>query len=105
MNLNENRRVRNPEYIDVQSGWDYLRKVARLVWQGDAVHVRVNGETKKGYFLALTALLIARLGQRPAFLTYVISRATFPRPKARCGTWPSHCYFEFPIAYIATVRP
>ena len=83
MNLNENRRVRNPEYIDVQSGWDYLRKVARLVWQGYAVHVRVNGETKKGYFLALTALLIARLGQRPAFLTYGggHQQSYFPAPK------------------------
>jgi glycosyltransferase involved in cell wall biosynthesis len=70
MNLNENRRVRSPEYIDVQSGWDYFWKVARLTWRGYAVHVRVNGETKKGYFLALAALLLARLTGRPALLTY-----------------------------------
>jgi glycosyltransferase involved in cell wall biosynthesis len=70
MNLNENRRVRSPEYIDVQNGWDYFSKVARLAWGGYAVHVRVNGETKKGYFLALAALLLARLMGRPALLTY-----------------------------------
>src|SRR5207245_5997857 len=70
MNLNENRRVRSPEYIDVQSGCDYFWKVARLVWRGYAVHVRVNGETKKGYFLALAAMSLARLGRRAALVTY-----------------------------------
>jgi glycosyltransferase involved in cell wall biosynthesis len=83
MNLNENRRVRSNEYIDVQSGWDYFRKVLRLVWRGYAVHVRVNGETKKGYLLALSALLLARIGGRPAFLTYAggHQQSYFPAPK------------------------
>ncbi len=70
MNLNENRRVRSPEYIDVQGGWDYFWKVLRHVWRSYAVHIRVNGETKKGYLLALAALLLARLWRRPALLTY-----------------------------------
>jgi glycosyltransferase involved in cell wall biosynthesis len=83
MNLNENRRVRSPEYIDVQSGWDYFWKVARLVWRGYAVHVRVNGETKKGYLLAFAALLLARLAGRPALLTYGggHQQSYFPAPK------------------------
>ena len=66
MNLNENRRVRSPDYIDVQSGADYFWKVLRHVWRGYAVHVRVNGETKKGYLLALAALMLARMAGRPA---------------------------------------
>lgn len=70
MNLNENRRVRSKEYIDVQSGPDYFWKVLRHVVRGYAVHVRVNGETKKGYLLALAALLLARMAGRPALLTY-----------------------------------
>jgi glycosyltransferase involved in cell wall biosynthesis len=70
MNLNENRRVRSAEYIDVQGGWDFFWKVFRHVRRGYAVHIRVNGETKKGYVLALGALLMARLGRRPALLTY-----------------------------------
>jgi glycosyltransferase involved in cell wall biosynthesis len=69
MNLNENRRVASPEYIDVQGGWDYFVKVVRMICKGYAVHVRVNGETKKGYLLALTALCLARI-RRPALLTY-----------------------------------
>ena len=83
MNLNENRRVRSPEYIDVQGGWDYFSKVLRHVWRGYAVHIRVNGETKKGYFLALAALLLARLGRRPALLTYGGGhrQSYFPAPK------------------------
>jgi glycosyltransferase involved in cell wall biosynthesis len=70
LNLNENRRVPSPEYIDVQNGWDYLLKVSRSVWEGCSVHTRVNAESKKGYLLALAALLLARLGRRPALLTY-----------------------------------
>jgi len=70
MNLNENRRRPSPDYIDVQNGWDYLAKVWRHVRHGCAVHIRVNGDTKKGYVLALIALLAARLRGRPALLTY-----------------------------------
>lgn len=84
MNLNENRRVRSSEYIDVQSGLDYFQKVLRHVLRGYAVHVRVNGETKKGYLLALAALLLARMTMRPAFLTYAGGhrQSYFPAPKS-----------------------
>jgi glycosyltransferase involved in cell wall biosynthesis len=83
MNLNENRRVRSPEYIDVQNGWDYFTKVLWHVCHGYAVHVRVNGETKKGYLLALAALAMARLARRPALLTYGggHQQSYFPAPK------------------------
>ena len=83
MNLNENRRIRSPEYIDVQSGADYLWKVLCHVWKGYAVHVRVNGETKKGYLMALAALLLARMLGRPALLTYGggHQQSYFPAPK------------------------
>lgn len=83
MNLNENRRVHSPEYIDVQNGWDYFRKVLAHAWRGYAIHVRVNGETKKGYALALCALLLARLFRRPALLTYGggHQQSFFPAPK------------------------
>lgn len=70
MNLNENRRVRSSEYIDVQNGWDYLVKVVKHVWGGYAVHARVNGESRKGYVLALAAMAFGRLARRPAMLTY-----------------------------------
>jgi len=83
MNLNENRRVRNPECIDVQSGGDYLRKVWRHVRRGYAVQIRVNAESKKGYLLALIAMFLARVGGRPALLTYCGGhrQTFFPAPK------------------------
>jgi glycosyltransferase involved in cell wall biosynthesis len=70
MNLNENRRVQSPAYIDVQNGWDYLRKVLRAVRDGCAVHTRVNAESVDLYILAFIAMLLARLWRRPALLTY-----------------------------------
>src|SRR2546428_9938218 len=70
MNLNENRRVRSTQYIDVQNGWDYVRKVLRTVREGYAVHTRVNAESVDLYVLAFVAMLAARLWRRPALLTY-----------------------------------
>ena len=98
MNLNENRRVRSPEYIDVQSGADYFWKVLRHAWQGYAVHVRVNGEMKKGYFLALTALLLARMFRRPALLTYGggHQQSYFPAPKGTLRHLAFSLLFRFP---------
>jgi glycosyltransferase involved in cell wall biosynthesis len=98
MNLNENRRVKSQEYIDVQDGWDYLKKVSRHVAKGYAVHVRVNGETRKGYFLALAALGIARLFSRPALLTYAggHQQSFFPAPRISFRHWAFAFLFRFP---------
>ena len=83
MNLNENRQLRSPEYIDVQNGWDYLWKVILSVQSGCVVHVRVNGEAVKGYIAAFLALLAARLWRRPALLTYGggHQQTHFPAPR------------------------
>jgi glycosyltransferase involved in cell wall biosynthesis len=98
MNLNENRRVKNPEYIDVQDGWDYFRKVLGHVVRGYAVHVRVNGETKKGYLLALAALQLARLFGRPALLTYGGGhiQSYLPAPKGSFRHLAYSFLFRFP---------
>lgn len=83
MNLNENRRRKSPQYIDVQSGWDFLKKVTRYVSDGYALHMRVNGESRKGYCLALAALCLARLFGRPSLLTYGggHQQSFFPAPR------------------------
>ncbi len=83
MNLNENRRVSSPEYIDVQNGWDYLRKLLGCVRDSCAVHARVNAESLNGYILAFLALLAARLWRRPALLTYAggHQQSYFPAPR------------------------
>jgi hypothetical protein len=98
MNLNENRRVLNPECIDVQNGRDYLRKVWSHVWRGYAVQIRVNAESKKGYLLALVAMLLARLGGRPALLTYCGGhrQTFFPAPKGCLRYWAFALLFRIP---------
>lgn len=98
MNLNENRKVLSPEYIDVQNGWDYFTKVLRMVRRGYAIHVRVNGETKKGYLLALCALGLARMYGRPALLTYGggHQQSYFPAPKGSFRHLAFTFLFRFP---------
>ena len=83
MNLNENRRVRSPAYIDVQNGWDYLFKVVRAVRDGCAIHTRVNAESTDLYILAFMAMFLARLWGRPALLTYGggHQQTYFPAPR------------------------
>jgi glycosyltransferase involved in cell wall biosynthesis len=61
LKINENRQVKSPEYVDVQDGLDYLRKVWRYAARGYRLNVHVNGMSKKGYWLALAAVLVGRL--------------------------------------------
>ncbi len=100
MNLNENRRVKSADYIDVQSGADYFKKVLSHVRQGFGVHIRVNGETKKGYVLALLALAVARLFARPALLTYCggHEQEFFPAPRG------SFRYLAFALLFRIPTR-
>ncbi len=107
MNLNENRRVRSSEYIDVQSGWDYFRKVWSHVWRGYAVQIRVNAESKKGYMLALAAMLLARLAGRPALLTYCGGhrQTYFPAPKSSFRYWAFALLFRVPTRVYCDSEP
>jgi glycosyltransferase involved in cell wall biosynthesis len=107
LNLNENRRVLNPKCMDVQNGWDYVRKVWRHVWRGYAVQIRVNAESKKGYVLALLAMLLARLGGRPALLTYCggHGQTFFPAPKSSLRYRAFALLFRIPTRIYCDSEP
>lgn len=81
LKINENRQLKGSGYIDVQGGADYLYKVVRHALAGYRINVHVNGQSKKGYFIALAAMLVARLTFRPALLTFHggLSQQYFPR--------------------------
>jgi glycosyltransferase involved in cell wall biosynthesis len=81
LKINENRQVKDPAYIDVQSGLDYLRKVVRYALSGYRLNVHFNGQSQKGYWLALAAVVVGRLGLRPALVTFHggLSQKYFPR--------------------------
>jgi glycosyltransferase involved in cell wall biosynthesis len=89
LKINENRQLKDPAYIDVQSGWDFLYKMLRHAVKGYRINVHVNGHSKKGYLLALCGLTIAKLAFRPALLTFHggLSQLYFPRRDVRHLRW------------------
>jgi len=70
LKINEGRQLKSTKYIDVQSGFDYLKKVVRFASSKFEFHGHVNGESPKGYILALAAMVVARLFGHPAALTF-----------------------------------
>ncbi|HEX7893487.1 MAG TPA: glycosyltransferase [Terriglobales bacterium] len=82
LKINEGRQVKDPSYVDVQNGRDYLVKVLQFAFRGYRLNVHVNGMSKKGYILALIAVLAGRLVFHPALVTFHggLSQDYFPRP-------------------------
>lgn len=70
LNINESRRIKSSEYVDVQNGFDYICKLWRFAQRGFRFQVNVNGQSKPGYILALLALLTARLTGRFSTLSW-----------------------------------
>ena len=81
LKINENRQLKDSSYVDVQNGLDYLRKVIRYGVAGYRLNVHVNAMSKKGYLLAMIAVLVGRLLARPTLLTFHggIPQDYFPR--------------------------
>ena len=92
LKINEGRQIKDPTYVDVQNGRDYLLKVLDFAFRGYRLNVHVNGMSKKGYILALIAVLAGRLVFRPALVTFHggLSQDYFPRrdsPRLRFAFW------------------
>lgn len=83
LNINESRRRRTGEFVDVQNGFDYLYKLIRFAWKGYQFQMHVNGQSKTGYMLALLAALVGRLSGRPIALSWQggLQQQFFPRSK------------------------
>ena len=81
LNINESRKRKTSEYVDVQSGFDYLYKLIRFAWKGYQFQMHVNGQSKTGYVLALLAALVGRLSGRPIALSWQggLQQKYFPR--------------------------
>lgn len=96
LNLNENRAKKSHEYVDVQNGMDYLLKLIRFAFQGYRFQVHVNGQSRTGYLLALTAAVIGRLAGRPVALSWRggLHQKYFPRPHDYWLRWPFQLLFR-----------
>jgi len=81
LKINENRKIKDAAYVDVQGGFDYAFKVMRYALAGYRLNVHLNGQSAKGYILALIAVLAGRAVFRPALITFHggLSQEYFPR--------------------------
>lgn len=96
LKINENRTVKDPAYIDVQGGFDYVVKVLRHALRSYRLNVHVNGQSKKGYVLALIAALAGRLTFHPTLVTFHggLSQAYFPRHDSTGLRWAFQLLFH-----------
>lgn len=81
LNLGKNRTIKSDEYIDIQSGIDYVQKLIGLRFKGYHIHMHMNAQAVKGPILSFTALLIAFLTFDRASVTFHggIEQLYFPR--------------------------
>lgn len=96
LNLNENRRKKSTEYVDVQNAFDYLWKVIRFAVRGYRFQVHVNGQSKPGYILALIASLVGRIAGKPVALSWRggLQQRFFPRLEDRGPRWAFQLLFR-----------
>lgn len=89
LNIGKSRRARSPEYLDVQGGLDYLRKVLRFARRGYLIHTHINGDGSKGWWLALAAQIIGRMWGCRVVLTFHAGaqQHKFPRARSRGWSW------------------
>lgn len=85
LNIGKSRKIKSAEYLDVQGGIDYLKKVIRHASQGFLIHTHVNGDSPKGLILVLVAELASLLNRRRCVLTFHAGPVQhfFPKNRSR----------------------
>jgi glycosyltransferase involved in cell wall biosynthesis len=96
LNLNESRKKKSAEYVDVQNPFDYLQKVVRFAAKGYHFQVHVNGQSRPGYVLALVASLVGWMARKPVTLSWRggLQQKFFPRPAERGPRWAYRLLFR-----------
>jgi glycosyltransferase involved in cell wall biosynthesis len=107
LNINESRKMKSPEYVDVQNGLDYVWKLWRYALRGYRFQMNVNGQSKPGYALALLALTMARLIGRPATLSWRggLRQKYFPCEDSRFIRWIYRCLFRLAASISCDSAP
>lgn len=85
LNIGPSRKAKSEDYLDVQSGWDYLAKVWRHLRRGYLLHAHLNGDSPKGLALALAGELLATASGRRPVLTFHAGpiQRYFPKHRSR----------------------
>ncbi len=86
LDIGPGRQVRKPDCIQVRNGFDYFAKLLAYRLHGFRFQPHVNGDSWKGYTLALAAILIGRVTGKPAVLMFHagVNQLYFPRKR---GFW------------------
>jgi glycosyltransferase involved in cell wall biosynthesis len=85
LNTGKSRRIRSKDYLDVQNGIDYLRKVIWHARNGYLIHTHLNGDSIKGLILTLSAEILSVLIGRRCILTFHAGpeQRFFPKHRSR----------------------
>jgi glycosyltransferase involved in cell wall biosynthesis len=85
LNIGKSRNLESPDFVGVRNGLDYCLKVLRYSLRGFTVHMHVNGDSPKGFVLALLAQGIGCLTGRLPYLTFHAGpdQRFFPQSKSR----------------------
>jgi glycosyltransferase involved in cell wall biosynthesis len=85
LNTGKSRKIKGRDYLDVQNGVDYLRKVIWHARRGYLVHAHLNGDSIKGLILTLLAEIVGVLIGRRAVLTFHAGpeQRFFPKHRSR----------------------
>jgi len=77
----ESRKIKSDEYIDVQNGIDYIFKVAKYCLLDYRIHMHINGQSIKGFILALISVFLSVLFRNRYILTFHagVNQLYFPR--------------------------
>ncbi len=83
LDVGPNRKVKRPGCDDVQSAWDYGRKVFSYLRKGYRIHTHLNAQSGKAYVLVLFSTICSWCVRRPAVLTWHggLEQRWFPRTK------------------------
>ena len=107
LNIGPSRKARSEDYLDVQSGWDYLAKVWRHLRSGYLLHVHLNGDSPKGLVLVLVAELLATALGRRSVLTFHAGpiQRFFPKDRSRLFAPLYALSFRLPQRIICNSEP
>lgn len=95
LNLGKGRRVKSSKYIDVQGGFDYVKKMLLLRMKGYHFHIHMNAQAVKGPILSLLALVMSVMTFERAAITFHggIDQLYFPRENGRKMYWVIYLNF------------
>ena len=85
LNTGKSRKIKGRDYLDVQNGVDYVRKVIWHAKGGYRLHAHLYGDSIKGLILTLLAEIVSVLMGRKAVLTFHAGpeQRFFPKHRSR----------------------